>query len=126
MKHLAIKSNRRSGSGIASLLAKPLSNWWCAIGWIVSSGVFVTITQLLRGPTSADSGESINTAWAISHGFLSCAYPPANQYGLPYMAPLYPLLSSAGSFLVTDWRWGSVSLQRRFRSPLFYGDLRNV
>jgi len=41
----------------------------------------------------------MNTAWAISHGVLSCAYAPRNQYSLPYMAPLYPLLSSAAAFL---------------------------
>lgn len=64
------------------------------LGWVLATGIFVTLTQLLGGATTADSAESTNTVWAIAHGIPSCAYAPGNQWGLPFMAPLYPLLSS--------------------------------
>ena len=81
--------------GVADWLERPRPWWWCVGGWIVASAVFIAGTQLLGGPTSGDAGDSINTTWAFAHGMFACGYAPGNEYGLPYSAPLYPLISGA-------------------------------
>ena len=82
-----------------SRLDRPLADWWCAIGWLTASVVFVALTTWLGGPTSSDSGVSTFPTWAIAHGQVACAYPPAGTPGLndikPFIAPLYPLLAAA-------------------------------
>ena len=77
----------------ASWLNGRLSRGWCATGWLIATLVFVGGTQLIGGPTSGDAADSLNTTWAISHGMLSCAYAPGNQFGLPFSGPLYPMAS---------------------------------
>jgi hypothetical protein len=81
--------------GDSSFLSHPLSRSWCVVGWAIATIIFTEGTQLLGGLTSGDAADSTNTTWAISHGFFSCAYPPGNQYGLPFSAPLYPWVSGA-------------------------------
>ena len=61
--------------------------------WLLATAVYVAAIRLLGGVTSGDDSDSTNTVWAFAHGMMSCAYPPHNQYGLPYSAPLYPLLA---------------------------------
>jgi hypothetical protein len=77
-----------------SRLGQPLSQRWCALGWFISSAIFVGLTRLVGGVTTGDASDSVNTTWVLAHGIPSCGYPPGNQFGLPYTGPLYPLLSS--------------------------------
>ena len=72
---------------------RQLPGWSCALGWLVASAIFVGLVVALGGPAPSDSMESTFTVQAIGHGQLSCAYPPGNTAGLPFIAPLYPLLS---------------------------------
>jgi len=75
-------------------LEQPLSGWWCALGWLGATAIFVLFTRLLGGPSQADALESVFTTWAIAHGHLSCAYPGGHVDGGPFIAPvLYPLLA---------------------------------
>ncbi len=67
---------------------RPLSGWWCALGWLVSTAIFVAIVQLLGGPSISDAWFSTDSTWAIAHGQL-CAYPQ----GKIVISPLYPFLS---------------------------------
>jgi len=76
-----------------SWLSRPLSRGRCALGWLFATVLFIEVTHLLGGLTSGDASDSINTTWAIAHGQLACSYAPGNQFGLPFTAPLYPLLS---------------------------------
>lgn len=80
-------------------LSRPLSAWSCALGWVAATGAFVGFTRLLGGLTTGDAADSVNTTWALAHGAAACAYAPGNQYGLPYSAPLYPLLSAGAAAL---------------------------
>jgi hypothetical protein len=70
-------------------LDRPLSNWWCALGWLASTIVFAGFVQCLAGPTSNDAVESTISTWAIAHGQLACAFPK----GPVLVAPLYPFLA---------------------------------
>jgi hypothetical protein len=70
-------------------LDRPLSPWGCALGWIVSTAVFVTIVQLFGGPAPGDAVFATPSTWAIAHGQLACAFPP----GHILIAPVYPFLS---------------------------------
>jgi hypothetical protein len=79
--------------GWTQWLSRPLSGRWCAFGWMMATAVFVGVTQLLGGPTQADANESFYSTWAIAHGQLSCSYPVRVSGGLPFRAPLYPLVS---------------------------------
>jgi hypothetical protein len=76
-----------------SRLEQPLSQGWCALGWLFSTTVFVGLTRLIGGLTTGDASDSVNTTWAIAHGIPSCGYAAGNQFGLPYTGPFYPLLS---------------------------------
>jgi hypothetical protein len=76
-------------------LDRPLSLWWCALGWLVAAGLFVGLMQLLGGLSRGDNPESVYATWAIAHGDLSCSYPVSSVQGHPLIAPLYPLLSGA-------------------------------
>jgi hypothetical protein len=83
-----------------SRLAKPLSNWWCATGWLIATLIFVGLTTSLGGPTEGDAGVSIYAAWAIAHGSIACAFPAAGTPGSLVAAPLYPLLSGGFAALL--------------------------
>jgi hypothetical protein len=87
--------DRNQSSGWFQRLDRPLSQWWCALGWFVSTAIFVGMTRLVGGVTTGDASESVNTTWALAHGIPSCAYAPGNQFGLAYTGPLYPSLSGA-------------------------------
>jgi hypothetical protein len=71
-------------------LDRPLPGWWCALGWVAATALFVGLTRLLGGPTGGDAGQSLFSTWAFAHGVGSCAYPPSSYSGI---TPLYPLLS---------------------------------
>ena len=70
-------------------LDSPLSGWWCAVGWLAATAVFVGAVQLLGGPTSGDAGYSSGSTWAIAHGQWTCAFPSSATS----IAPLYPIIS---------------------------------
>ncbi len=87
---------------LASWLDRPLSNTLCALGWLLATAVFIGIVRILGGPSEGDAAESLYSTWAIAHGHLSCAYPPASTYSFPgiahpgpFIAPLWPLVSGA-------------------------------
>jgi hypothetical protein len=61
-------------SSWASRLGQPLSQWWCALGWFVSTAIFVGMTRLVGGVTTGDASDSVNTTWALAHGLPSCSY----------------------------------------------------
>jgi hypothetical protein len=91
-------SQDRSGAISASrqtLLSRPLGAGWCVAAWFASTLAFVSQTQLLGGVTTGDASDSVNTTWAFAHGVPACAYPPGNQFGLPYIPPVYPLVAAA-------------------------------
>jgi len=82
-------------SRLTSWLERPLSSWWCALGWLGATALFVLLTRLLGGPSQADASESIFTTWAIAHGHLSCAYPSGPTGAGLYVGPiLYPVFAS--------------------------------
>jgi hypothetical protein len=86
--------------GIKVWLDRPLSNWWCALGWITATALFLLITRVLDGPSQADSVESIFSTWSIAHGHMVCAYPPGHANGNRFIAPLlYPLIAAGVSAL---------------------------
>jgi hypothetical protein len=83
-----------------SCLGRPLSGLWCGIGWLLAGAVFIGLTQFLGGISQADAFESVFSTWAIAHGHLSCAYTPGSADGIPFIAPLYPLLSGGFAALI--------------------------
>jgi hypothetical protein len=90
-------------------LDKPQSALVCVSSWILASAIFVGMVALFGGPTQADASESFYATFAIAHGKLSCAYPPAgsvpNSSFIPYYQhhpgapPLWPLISGAYSLV---------------------------
>ena len=62
--------------------------------------LFVGLVRLLEGPARGDSLESSFSIWALAHGDVSCAYPPGDTSGFPFIAPLYPLISGGVDSLV--------------------------
>ena len=75
---------------------RSLSGWWCAVGWLVATGVFVLLVSVLGGINPTDSPESTFTSLAIGHGQFACAWPPGDASTLPALiSPMYPLLSGA-------------------------------
>jgi hypothetical protein len=76
-------------------LNRPLSGWWCAVGWILATAIYVGFVRYFEGPTQADSIVSVFSTWAIAHGQWACAYPVNKGGSFPFIAPLYPLLSGA-------------------------------
>ena len=72
-----------------SWLVRPLSNWWCALGWLGSTVPFVGIVQVLGGPSSGDADETTISSWPIAHAEFTCAFPK----GRITVAPLYPFVS---------------------------------
>jgi len=90
-------------------LDKPQSALVCASSWILATAIFIGAVALFGGPTQADASESFYATFAIAHGKLACAYPPAGSVPessfLPYYQhhpappPLWPLISSGYSAL---------------------------
>ena len=83
-----------------SWLDRPLSGRWCAVGWLVATGIFTVVVRFFGGPAEVDAAESVYSTWAIAHGHLACAYPPGITHHfagighpIPFIAPLWPLLS---------------------------------
>jgi hypothetical protein len=76
---------------LGTWLEQPLSEWWCALGWLVATAIFIGIIQALGGPFIVDSQQSTDSTLAIAHGQLRCAFPS----GPELTAPLYPFLSGA-------------------------------
>ena len=70
-------------------LDRPLSQWWCTLGWLASTAVLVAIVQFCGGPAPGDAVYSTPATWAIAHGQLACAFPPNHIL----ISPLYPFLS---------------------------------
>ncbi len=95
MMCLSSRQGSEENKSVQRWLNHPLSNWWCMSSWMASSAIFVLLVQALGGPTSGDASDSVNTAWAFAHGIPACAYAPGNQFGLPYSAPLYPIVSGS-------------------------------
>jgi hypothetical protein len=72
----------------------PLKSWHCVAGWLTAGGSFIILDHLLKGPAPGDDYDSALGTWAIAHGHLACAYPPASSVtSTPLRAPLYPLVS---------------------------------
>src|ERR1700685_3400012 len=80
-----------------SWLDRPISNRWCALGWLLATVEFVSLTLLLGGPSQADAGISAPAPWAIAHAAPACAYPSASA---PGVAPLYPLVSGVFAWML--------------------------
>jgi hypothetical protein len=80
-------------------LDRPLSTAWCVTGWVFATLLFIGINQLLGGPAPGDSEVFTYSAWAIAHGHLACAYPPASSIDFPLIAPLFPLVAAGLSAL---------------------------
>ena len=86
--------------GLRAWLERPLSGLSCALSWSVATAVYLGTVALLGGPTANDATESVYSTWAVSHGDLSCAYPPVTTTAFlpnyrpgPHVPPLWPLIS---------------------------------
>ena len=85
------------------VLDKPQSGLMCVSSWILSSAIFIGAVALFGGPSMADASESLYATWAIAHGKIACAYPPAGSVPessffpfyqhQPAGPPLWPLIS---------------------------------
>ncbi len=87
-------------AALTSWLDRPLSRPACVVGWAFATAVFMALVRIVGGPSEGDAGESLYSTWAIAHGHLSCAYPPATTFHFPgiakpgpFIAPFWPLLS---------------------------------
>jgi hypothetical protein len=80
-----------------SWLDRPLSNRLCALGWFLATAEFVSLSQLLGGPTQVDANLSAPSTLAIAHVLPACAYPSSST---PGVAPLYPLVSGVFAWLL--------------------------
>jgi hypothetical protein len=82
-----------------SWFTRPLSGWKCAVGWLLSFGVFIGIIAGAGGPAIGDAWESIYATWAVAHGQFACMYPPHPSTISAFAGPGYPLVSGAISVL---------------------------
>ncbi len=88
------RTDTRRILSLSTWLDQPLSNWWCAVGWLAATAIFILLTRVLGGPSQADAVESVFTTWAIAHGHLSCAYLTGRVNSGTFIAPLlYPLIA---------------------------------
>ena len=92
--------NGRRNVNWFSWLDRPLLGRWCAVGWLVATGIFTVVVRFFGGPAQVDAAESVYSTWAIAHGHLARAYPPGITHHfagighpIPFIAPLWPLLS---------------------------------
>ncbi len=81
-------------------LNRPLRPLEALAGWLLAIGAFVGVIALFGGVTEGDAAVGIYSTWAIAHGQLACAYPPAVYYHVPPIArpytsitPFYPVFS---------------------------------
>ena len=81
-------------------LNRPLRPLEALAGWLLAIAAFVGVVALFGGVTEGDAAVGIYSTWAIAHGQLACAYPPAVYYHVPPVArpytsitPFYPLFS---------------------------------
>jgi hypothetical protein len=102
MNKTLMPSARKSENAWSSWLDRPLSGWWCAFGWLAATVVFMGLVRLCGGPSEGDLNESAYSTWAIAHGQIACAYPPATSFHFPpftfpgpFIAPLWTMLSGA-------------------------------
>ncbi len=77
-------------------LNRPLSNYWCALGWLFATIEFIGLARLLGGPTRVDTSLSGPSTLAIAHAVPACAYPTSSA---PGVAPLYPMVSGLFAWL---------------------------
>ena len=68
-----------NGEAKSSWLDRPLSNWSCALGWLIALAIFVGFTTLFGGLTQLDALLSTYSSWFIAHGNFACAYPPGSS-----------------------------------------------
>lgn len=83
-----------------SWLDRPLSPLESFAGWLIAVAAFVGVVALFGGVTEGDAAVGIYSTWAIAHGHLACAYPPAIYAHVPPIArpytsitPFYPVFS---------------------------------
>lgn len=76
--------------GYVGWLGRPLSQWWCALGWLTSTAVFVGLVQALGGPYVIDSASSVDSTLALANGQAACAFPSGTQL----QGPLYSFFSA--------------------------------
>ncbi len=86
-------------SAVSTWLDQSRSFTWSLSAWTLASGVFVTLTMILGGPTTGDSAQSVYSALLMAHGNWSCAYPPAafshlDGFALVFSSPVYTLISA--------------------------------
>ena len=69
---------------------------------MLASAIFIGLIALFGGPAQPDASESFYATWAIAHGSVACAYPPAGPHTAsffpfyvpgPGTPPLWPLIS---------------------------------
>ena len=89
-----------NGEAKSSWLDRPLSNWSCALGWLIALAIFVGFTTLFGGLTQLDALLSTYSSWFIAHGNFACAYPPGSSVQIALTAPLYTLMAGGLSFLL--------------------------
>lgn len=89
-------------SKMSSYLDRPISGFYAVLGWIMATGLFFSLTQLLGGVVEGDAAQSIYSTWAVQHGQFSCIYPPSTSFHFPlialpyaFVAPFWPILSGA-------------------------------
>jgi len=82
-----------------SWFERPLSAWACVLGWCVATGVFFLCVLLPGGPAVGDGYEIIYPTWALSHGQISCMYPPHPDSITAFAAPVYPMISGSIGFV---------------------------
>lgn len=100
MENLGQLPRFRGVATCKSWLDRPLSSFWCVLGWLGASTIFVGLIALLGGPSESDGAASVFSTWAEAHGNFSCAYPPASSFKFPLTGPLYPLVSAGFSRLL--------------------------
>ncbi len=74
-------------------------------GFLVAVGVFVGLAAIVGGVAVGDASVGIYATWAIEHGRLVCAYPPAvHLREIPSIArpwttetPFYPIISGVAA-----------------------------
>ena len=90
-------------------LDQPQSGVLCLAGWTLASAIFIGLIALFGGPGQPDAAESLYATWAIAHGNVACAYPPASSHvsnfflfyvPAPGTPPLWPLISGGLAALV--------------------------
>ena len=85
-------------SGLSAWLERPLSTWWCVVGWCAATALFIGVTSLSNFVVGGDAFSFVYIQWLVAHGHLSCGYPYGGVND-NLAAPLYPLISGGLSAL---------------------------